>query len=146
MRYAENLARELHRTTCDARREQGHGALTPEDPLKASAHEYAHDLAGLGQLTHDHGGRPAGRVAPYRGPAENLARVERRGSPADVARYITRKWRRSKLHRRNLMAEAATYHGLGVWQRGGELFVVQLLAEKKPLRRYAADVVSSIRG
>lgn len=141
MHYAEAVARALHTRINAARESQQHPPLSPEQPLIDTARSYARSLAHLGRVTHTHETTPAARVAPYGGPAENLARVERRGSPGDVARYVTRKWRRSKLHRKNLMNDAASYHGLGVWQSHGELFVVELLAERKPLRRHVADAV-----
>jgi uncharacterized protein YkwD len=75
-----------------------------------------------------------------------LARVQRRGSPDAVAEYVTQNWLNSKSHRRNLLNGSFSHHGLGVWERRGDLYIVDLYAGKKPLRRYAADAVSLIRG
>jgi len=146
MHYAEAVARDLHHATTDARARDGRGELEPEQPLIDAAIAYARDLSDLGRLTHDHRGSPASRVRPYRQPGENLACVQRRGSPSDVAAYVTDNWLQSKPHRENLLDETFAYHGIGVWQQGRDLYVVQLYAGKKPLRRYAADAVSSIRG
>ncbi|MCQ4334642.1 CAP domain-containing protein [Natronomonas sp. F2-12] len=146
MHFAEAVARDLHHATTDARQRDGRSELTPEQPLIDAAIQYARSLSDLGHITHDHRGSPASRVRPYRQPGENLACVQRRGSPEDVANYVVKKWLRSKPHRENLLNNSFSYHGIGVWESSGELYIVQLYAGRKPLRRYAADAVSSIRG
>jgi uncharacterized protein YkwD len=147
MRFEKVVARAIHTQTNAARDEHADApALSPEQPLIDGAIGYARDLADARTLTHQlHGSNPGERTGAYRGAGETLATAKRRGSPSDVAEYVVDEWLHSKIHADVMLGAGYSYHGVGVWETHGTIYVVALYAKRKPLRQYAADIATAIR-
>jgi uncharacterized protein YkwD len=97
--------------------------------LAALAREHSRDMGREGFFAHEDpaGGSAADRLRAaglgYRALGENLARSRNAPDPADAA---VQGWMTSEGHRKNILDEAFTETGVGIWRDGETVYVTQL--------------------
>jgi uncharacterized protein YkwD len=111
------------------RNEHGRAPLRWNPDLAALAREHSRDMGREGFFSHEDpaGGSAADRVRAaglgYRVLGENLARSRNAPDPAEAA---VQGWMASEGHRENILDEAFTETGVGVWRDGETVYVTQL--------------------
>jgi uncharacterized protein YkwD len=111
------------------RKEHGLAPLRSNPDLAALAREHSRGMGREGFFAHDSptGGSVAERLRAaglgYRALGENLARSRNALDPAASA--VTG-WMASDGHRENILEEAFTETGVGVWRDGATVYVTQI--------------------
>jgi Cysteine-rich secretory protein family len=121
-------ARQIFDLTNADRREQGLPALAWNDALAAAAQTHAERMAREGTLSHQYAGEPplmqraAQAGAHFEAIAENVAM-------APDAEAVEQAWMHSTPHRTNILDPKMNALGVGVVERGGNVYAVEDFAE-----------------
>jgi hypothetical protein len=121
-------AHQIFALTNEDRREQGLTALQWNDALATAAQAHAERMAREGTLSHQYAGEPplmqraAQAGAHFEAIAENVAM-------APDPEAVEQAWMHSTPHRTNILDPKMNAIGIGVADRGGNLYAVEDFAE-----------------
>jgi len=91
------------------------------------AESYSESLAESRTLSHEvNGTSPQNRCRGFRGVSENIFKTQDDGRrPSSIAREAVEWWMDSPGHRQNILSDAVSVDGVGVWISGNHIYITQ---------------------
>ncbi len=120
--------KELFAAVNDARRIQGMGPLRWDDALSAAARRHAAVMAEHGEAQHGFEGEPS-LSARVKQTGAHFSWLSENVTEGPAAEPIHMQFMKSPKHRANILDGDMNSIGIGVVERGGELFVVEDFAD-----------------
>jgi uncharacterized protein YkwD len=126
----QNFEQEIVQLTNGHRLQEGLAPLETEPRLTAAARQHSQEMCDLDYFSHRSPtpefeslamrGRAAG-ITSYRGLGENIA-----STTAPSPEAFVEMWMKSEGHRKNILREAFTHIGIGVYECGGTTYATQM--------------------
>jgi len=127
------IARCIHHAVNSRRESRDLAPLTGNEKLIQAAKEHARYLAKNEVVRHrGRGGTSPDDRVVYNFVGENAAQTYDHGNhPKTIANRVAGQWMQSPRHRRNLLNDAYTHSGIGVWKNGSDVYAVQMYAKPR---------------